>query len=117
MHVDSLSVVGFLAGSAPFWAIAAILIHYQLRRAAGRRNQRRGGKIGGFYPSSLAFGTALLFSGVFYRPSVANVVEMKIHQEADEDDSGDPETLTKQLDRQLRRIRIGEPVDRLVLRL
>ena len=115
--MDALSAVGFIAGGAPFWAIAAILVHYQLRRATWRRNRRQGKKIGGFCPSSAALGVALLFLGVFYRPSVANVVEVKLDQEADEDDRGDPETLAKQLNRQLKRIRRGETVDTLVLRI
>jgi len=117
MHIDVLTAVGSLASSAPFWAVAAILVHYQVRRAAWRRNRRHGKKIGGFCPSSAALGVALLFLGVFYRPSVANIVEVKLDQEADEDDSGDPDALTKELDRQLRRIRRGEPVENLVLRI
>ena len=53
----------------------------------------------------------------FHRPSVAYVVEARQEEDADEDDDGEPESLTKQLDRQLRKIRRGEPVERLVLRL
>jgi hypothetical protein len=48
---------------------------------------------------------------------MANVVEVKQEEDADEDDEGDPENLKKQLNRQLKRIRRGEHVDRLVLRL
>jgi hypothetical protein len=55
--------------------------------------------------------------GVFHRPSVQNTVEARMQQEVEENDNGDPETLTKQLDRQLRRIRRGEPVENLVLRI
>jgi hypothetical protein len=117
MNLDVLTVVGSLASSAPFLAILAILIHYQVRRAAWRRNQRLGKKNSGFFPSSAALGIALLVLGVFHRPSVQNTVEARLQQEADEDDSGDPETLTRQLDRQLRRIRRGEQVEDLVLRI
>lgn len=60
---------------------------------------------------------ALQFIQVFYRPTVAHVLETKQDEEADEDDSGGPESLTKQLHRQLRRIRSGEFVERLILRL
>ncbi len=52
-----------------------------------------------------------------YQPSVEYVIEEKQHENADEDDEGDPENLKKQLDRQLKNIRRGEHVDRLVLRL
>ena len=57
------------------------------------------------------------FMQVYWRPSVSYVLEEKQDEDADEDDNGDPENLKKQLDRQLKRIRRGEPVDRLVLRL
>jgi len=60
---------------------------------------------------------AFLFVQVFYRPAVDNVIEVKQDEDADEDDEGDPENQKKQLDRQLKRIRRGEPLDRLVLRL
>ncbi len=60
---------------------------------------------------------AFLFLQVFCRPSIANVVEVKQEEDADEDDEGDPGSVTKQLNRQLKRIRRGEPVERLVLRL
>jgi hypothetical protein len=116
MHVD-LSVLGSLASGAPFLAIAAILVYYRLRRAVWRRNQRLGKKNRGFCPSSFALGTALQFLQVVYRPTVAHVIKAKQDEDADKDDEGGPESLTKQLHRQLRRIRRGEPVDRLVLRL
>jgi hypothetical protein len=54
---------------------------------------------------------------LFYQPSVANLLDEKESEDADEDDNGDPENLKKQLDRQLKKIRRGEPVDRLVLRI
>jgi hypothetical protein len=59
----------------------------------------------------------LQFVQFFYQQNVAYLLEAKQDEDADEDDSGDPETHAKQLHRQLRRIRRGEPVDRLVLRL
>jgi hypothetical protein len=59
----------------------------------------------------------LLFTQVYWRPSIDNVIEVKQDEDADEDDEGDPENLKKQLDRQLKMIRRGEPIDRLVLRL
>jgi hypothetical protein len=117
MHVDVLSFLSLISFGAPFLAIAAILVHYQLRRAAWRRNRRLGKKNLGFCPSTSALGMALQFLQAFSRPSLAHVVEAKRDEDADEDDAGEPETLAKQLHRQLRRIRRGEPVDRLVLRL
>jgi len=116
MHFDP-SLLGFLAVSAPFLAITVILVYYLFLRARWRINRRLGRKNRGFCPSSSALGLAFLFLQVFYRPSVANVVEIKQEEDADEDDEGDPESLAKQLSRQLKRIRRGEPVERLVLRL
>jgi hypothetical protein len=60
---------------------------------------------------------AFLFLQVFHRPSVAHVLEEKQKEDAEENDEGDPENLKKQIDRQLKKIRRGEPVERLVLRL
>ena len=117
MHADVFSTMDFFAIGAPFLSIGAILVYYQLRRAAWRRNKRRGKKNLGFCPSSSALGMALLFIQVFYRPSIDNVIEVKQNEDVDEDDDGDPESPIKQLNRQYKRIRRGEPLDRLVLRL
>jgi hypothetical protein len=59
-----------------------------------------------------------LFS-LAYRPNHAFVLKAQIHQQedTDEDDEGDPESPIQHLDRQLRSIRRGEPVDHLVWRL
>lgn len=108
---------GDLASAFPFLAIFAILVHYFLQRAAWKSKQRRGHAKPGFYPSAAALGTILLFAQVFYRPSVAYAVEARLEVDAAEDDAGDPETPARALERQLRRIRRGEPVDRLVMRL
>ena len=54
------------------------------------------------------------------RASKSKTLEEKQKQDAEEDDSGDPESPQARLrrfHRQLRRIRRGEPVDRLVLRV
>ncbi len=117
MHVDALYALGMLAMNAPFLAIAVTLVYYFLRRACWRRDKRRGKKNLVFCPSSAALGMALLFMQVFYRPSVKDVIAVKRDEDAGEDDEGDPENLKKQLDRQLKKIRRGEPVERLVFRL
>jgi len=53
----------------------------------------------------------------FYQPGAVYLLEAKQDEEAELDDAGDPENLKKQLNRQLKRIRRGLPVERLVLRL
>jgi hypothetical protein len=116
MHFD-VTVLGFLVMGAPFLAIPALLVYYALLRARWRLNRWLGKKNPGFCPSSAALGMMLLFTQVYWRPSIDNVIEVKQDEDADEDDEGDPENLKKQLDRQLKMIRRGEPIDRLVLRL
>jgi hypothetical protein len=113
MNIDAISAWGIFAGFIPFLAIIMILLHYSLRRVLWRLGKSNLG----FYPSSFALGMALQFMQMYWKPSVSYVLEEKQDEEADEDDNGDPENLKKQLDRQLKRIRRGEPVDRLVLRL
>lgn len=117
MHIDFLSVLGVLAISSPALSIVVILLHYCLRRFQGRRNRRRRKSNWGYFPSSFALGLVLQFVQVYWRPSVAYVMEEKQDEDADDDDDGDPENLKKQLDRQLKKIRRGEPLERLVLRL
>jgi len=103
--------------SSPFLAIVVILIHYCLRRAAWKRRKRNGRRTLGFCPSSVALASAFLFMPAFYRPSVSFEIEARQREDVEEDDEGDPETPAKHLHRQLKRIRRGEPIDRLVLRL
>jgi hypothetical protein len=73
--------------------------------------------------SMLANGAALSIAflpfAAIYRPRMIEVVKAQIHQQedADEDDNGDPDSPKKHLMRQLRRIRRGEEVDFLSLRL
>ena len=117
MSIDTISAWGIFAGFIPFLAIIVILLHYSLRRVLWRRGKRLGKSNLGFYPTSFALGMALQFMQVYWKPSVAYVLEEKQDEDADEDDEGDPEGLNKQLSRQLKRIRRGEPVDQLVLRL
>jgi hypothetical protein len=52
-----------------------------------------------------------------YCPSARFLLAEKCDEDADEDDSGDPESPEKHLHRQLKRIRRGEKIGDLVLRL
>lgn len=117
MGVNALYLCWILLLNAPYVAIGVILVHYLWRRAAWRRGRRLRRRRLGYYPSAFAFGMVLQFVQVFYRPSVDYVLEAKQEEAAEEDDEGDPETAAKQLSRQLKRIRRGEPVEKLVLRL
>jgi hypothetical protein len=108
-------LISGVAFDAPFLAIGLIFLHYCWRRAAWKRKRRRGVRCVGFCPSACAMGFALLFVQVFYQPTVSNVIE--VMRDEGVDDQGDPESLAKQLSRQLRQIRRGELVGDLILRL
>jgi hypothetical protein len=120
MNIDSIYAWCIYALYVPLVLIGMILVHYALRRVLWRTRKRFGiGRLG-FYPSAFALGMAFQFMQVFTRPSVAHVLEEKQKEEADEDEDGDPETPAARLKyfhRQLRRIRRGDPIDRLVWRM
>ena len=59
----------------------------------------------------------LQFMSELYCPSARFLVARKCDENEDEDDSGDPDSPEKDFHRQLKRIRRGEPVDQLTLRL
>jgi hypothetical protein len=106
-----------LLSASPFLAIVGILAYSQIRRSAWKRNRRKGRRALGFCPSSAALGAAFLLFTTFYRPRMEFAIEASEQEEVEEDDQGDPETPEKLFNRQLRRIRRGEPVERLELRL
>jgi hypothetical protein len=105
-----------LATAAPFLAIPALFLIFYLRRIGWRLKKSMRSKRPGFRPSYVALGNALQTLEVLTRPNVDYVLEQKYDEDADEDDEGDPDDPAAQLNRQLRRIRRGEHVDRLVLR-
>ena len=96
--------------------IPFFLIFY-LRRMIGTRKKCQGRKDLGFSPSTFTLGISLRHLEMFTHPSVEYVLEEKYDEDADEDDQGDPDHPSAQLKRQLKRVRRGEAVDRLVLRL
>jgi len=116
MHVDALSVLSLLS-AAPFGLIAAILGFHQIRRTKWVRKTRTGRRLFGVQPSAVGLGMAFLFLQAFWQPSLTHAIEVRRKVDVEEDDEGEPETTAKQLNRQLKRIRRGEAVDRLVLRL
>jgi hypothetical protein len=115
--LSALDVLWISALSSPFLAIVVLLFFYQLKRTTWKWNYRRGKRNLGFCPSSAALGTIFLFAQVFTRPSIAHVLEVRQVEDANEDDDGDPDAPVKHLNRQLRKIRRGQPIDTLILRL
>jgi predicted PurR-regulated permease PerM len=86
---------------------------------ASRRHPRRSRRRIGLVACNALVGLAFLPLSIIYRPSLLEVAKAQIRQEedVDEDESGDPEFPLKHLLRQLRRIRRGEMVEGLSLRL
>ncbi|MBS1801912.1 MAG: hypothetical protein JST28_01020 [Acidobacteria bacterium] len=83
------------------------------KRHPGRRRGIR------FSARNVALGLAFLPFAILFQPSLAETAKAEIRQQedADEDESGDAETPIKHLLRQLRRIRRGEQVETISLRL
>jgi hypothetical protein len=96
-------------------ALLFVLVVY-LQRARWRRGQRRGRRIR-FYPTNMMIGLALQNLQVFAHPEIDHIIQEKYADEAGEDGEGDPDDAQKVLGRQLRRIRNGETVDRLLVPL
>jgi hypothetical protein len=105
----------FVAG--PYVAVVVLLGIFYIKRARWRRRRGAGWKDVGFYPSASSLGNAMQNLQVFTRPTVAYVLEEKYDEDAEDDGDGGPEDPTEHLKRQLRRIRRGERVDTLRIRL
>lgn len=74
-------------------------------------------RVGSGSPEAVA--AALMFLSTAYRPSLEFIAKAQIqeHEDADDDEQGGPDSAKKHFQRQLRRVRNGEPLDRLVWRL
>ena len=116
MRVDALSVLSLLS-AAPFVLIAAILAWNQIQRMQWVCATRVGRRLFGVQASAVGLGMAFLFLQAFWRPSISHAIEVRQDADAEDDDEGEPETPEKGLSRQLKRIRRGEAVEKLVLRL
>jgi hypothetical protein len=110
----NLEFVGqeMLFGIVLCFVLFTIVVYAQ--RARWRRDQRRG-RPARFYPTTMMIGLALQNLQVFAQPEVHHTIEEKYADEAEEDDEGDPADPQKVLKRQLRRIRNGERVERLLV--
>ncbi|HVN92630.1 MAG TPA: hypothetical protein VMT38_02990 [Terracidiphilus sp.] len=106
-----------VAASLPYLIIVVVVVHFLLRRLNWKLDQRRGKRNTRFCPSVGALGMMLLFMQVFVRPTLQYVLETRQDQDVEEDDEGDPESTLKQLNQQLKRVRRGEKIGDLVLRL
>jgi hypothetical protein len=77
------------------------------------RCRKRRGRPPGFYPTSTSMGNALQQLQATMEPQMKYVLEEKLDEEADEDDSGGPDDPTRHLLRQARKLQRGEKLERL----
>jgi hypothetical protein len=106
-----------LAGFILLAIFALTLSHYVLM-FSGRRNRLHANKRRRIPGYLIAAGLAFVqLISELYSPGAAFVLQEIRDEDADEDDEGDLESPEKQLRYQLRRIRRGEKVGDLVLRL
>jgi hypothetical protein len=106
-----------VAGLVLFGFFVVALAHFVLMGVSRRRRQP-GERCRRVRVYLVAAG--LLFMQLMseiYSPGTAFLLQQIRGEDADEDDQGDPDSPEKHFDRQLRRIRRGEPVDQLVLRI
>jgi hypothetical protein len=118
MSPDSLEIWGLAGPILAMSAIAAFLAGFQIQQTIFGRNPSLARRRFGLFIPSAALGFAFLTVPMMYRPNLALVVKAQIRQQedADDDDNGDPDTPIRHLHRQLRRIRRGKPVNRLMIR-
>ena len=112
-----LSVLIGLTNPMTWLIVAMVYVSWTRRRKrkpSGRHQAARAG-----IASDVGIAAAFQLLSLAYRPNHAFVAKAQIQQQedTDEDDNGDPETPIRHLHRQLRRIRRGEQVDRLIWRL
>jgi hypothetical protein len=104
-----------LRGLDGFAAVFACVFFYQ--RFRWRRNKRLGKSNWGFYPSSAALGNALQELQTMAQPQVQHVLEEKSEDTAEDDDEAGPDDPTAHLRNQAERIRRGDRLDRVTVRL
>jgi hypothetical protein len=106
-----------LPGSIPRAICLLVLLVLANLGFRARRNGSSHSKRRLFRFTGVAVGNALQILHVYVDPRVCYVIAQRLEEQAEddsEDDSADPD---KYLERQLRRIRRGEQLDRLTIRM
>jgi hypothetical protein len=121
MRLDALYAWLILAGFVSFLVVAMVFCYFLASRVVLRRRRQAGRRRSRLSGYGLALGLAFMqLMRTFYQPDLGYLLEVKQDEDADEDDSSDPEAPEARLrhfHRQLGRIRRGERIDRLVLRM
>lgn len=106
-----------IVAAAPLLVIPVSFLVFYFQRAIWRQSNCQRGPNSGFSPSTFTLGIALQHLDRFTHPSVEYIIQETYEEDADEDGQHDLDDPKLQMKRQLRRVRLGESVDRLILRL
>jgi hypothetical protein len=107
MNFDLILLEAFLASFSLFTVIFLLQRFQYRRKKAANPNYR------GFYPTATALSLTLLSLQTIAQPDLNHALEQRQTEAAEDDDEGDPDDPAAQLNRQLKRIRNGEPIDTL----
>jgi hypothetical protein len=115
VYLEILGALALCVASALFLTFAVGLLFDSIRRASRLPHRRRAGRI--LSSAGACLCAAVFAFTFFYRPSLEFAAETAQIEYVDEEDDGEPETPAKSFNRQLKRIRRGEKVESLVVRL
>ena len=107
MDIDLIINCAFLAFFSLFTAVFLLQRLQFRRKRAANKNHR------GFYPSAAALALTLLSLQTLAQPDLHHSTEQRQTEADEEEENGDPYDPAAQLNRQLKRIRNGEPIDTL----
>jgi hypothetical protein len=107
MDIDLILLRAFLVFFSLFTAVFLLQRLRYRRKKAANKNHR------GFYPSAAALAITLLSLQTLAQPDLHHSIEQRQTEADDEEENGDPDDPAAQLNRQLKRIRNGQPTDTL----
>ena len=95
-----------------FVVLVLAILGFRARRSASPQSKRRL-----FRFTGVAVGNALQILHVYVDPRVRYVIAQRLEEQVEDDGKDDSADPAKHLERQLRRIRRGEHLDRLTIRM
>jgi hypothetical protein len=118
MNIPTFIAWLMLAGILVLVPLIVALIFFTMSRICLWKRKHRTGVQSKIYSLCLAAGIAFLqFVRTFYQPNLSYVLSAIEDEEVDEGDNGDPDSPHKHLNRQLKKIRRGEHLERLEVKL
>jgi hypothetical protein len=102
--------MGAIFGRLFLTFVVFVVCVFFFQRIRWKYRKRRGKQNLGFYPTVTSAGNALHALQAFVQPKVRYVLQEKLSEDEDLDDEGDKDDPYACLERQLRKIRRGEPV-------